>query len=211
MSANPDSLKERAEGLFTPEVAAQVKAEIDRRCISRLSRQPGVGPLSYVTLWLGDFEWNRTSSGCFRGEYSLIPKPEKEGWYDYVPNAETPFRFVIDDLTVTPQAMETDMGSIPKLFRHGHLKPETYLPAYLIHDWLFDDHHKRGDATGITFPQSAALLNSAIKTVMTAGGPFRIPGKESTNGPVKKDEDTMFLIYLAVQSPFAFARWNQRG
>ncbi|MFT4242845.1 MAG: hypothetical protein QM569_11245 [Acidovorax sp.] len=209
MRADPGSLKDVADDLFAPNVAAQVKAEIDRRSTSRLSRQPGMGPLSHKTLWLGDFEWDRTSTGCFEGEYTLRAKPDREGWYDYLPDPDTPFQFVIDGLTVTPQAMDTDMGSIPKLFRQGrHLKPDTYLPAYLIHDWVFEDHHRRGDATGITFPQSAALLNSGIKTLMTVGGPYRIPDQEPSGGPVEKDEDTMFLIYLAVQTGIARSLWD---
>ncbi|MBW2365302.1 MAG: hypothetical protein JRF25_09615, partial [Deltaproteobacteria bacterium] len=66
-----------------------------------------------------------------------------EGWFEYLPDGDTPFAFKRNNgEIITPEKMYTDGGSIPRAFwiMKG-LSPWEYGPSYLIHDWEFDLHH----------------------------------------------------------------------
>ena len=110
---------------------------------------------------------------------------------------------------IKPQTMDTDGGSIPKaLHSVGNFTPWTYAPAYIIHDWLFVAH-RCGSApdNDIDFETSALLLAESIKTLMEVGF-VTTDGKRAT---LPKDQDTLYLVYLAVKSPVARKLWDKKA
>ena len=66
-----------------------------------------------------------------------------ENRFVYEPDAQDPLTFVSTDTSkIIPARMLTDGGSIPPVFWGAPgLSPWGYGPAYIIHDWLFDQHH----------------------------------------------------------------------
>jgi hypothetical protein len=129
--------------------------------------------------------------------------------FSYRPSFGNDFEFFSNTLgkSIKPGEMTTDKGSIPKILQFDEeLMPDYYLPAYIIHDWLFVDHHKNSTAiTGINFLASSRLLSEAIKTIMELGGPYG--GGVYERKPVNKD--IFFLITLAVASPIALRLWGK--
>ncbi len=104
--------------------------------------------------------------------------------------------------------MYTDGGSIPTIAQgFKGLQPWAYAPAYMIHDWLFFANHCRQDGdpdpiyqdtAGVTFADSAAILDEAIVSLMEAG-------------LVKPNDVARGAILAAVSSPIARGYWNKDG
>ena len=59
----------------------------------------------------------------------------------YRPLESDPIRYSVAGRMVEPGPMYTDGGSIPRIFwSQKGLSPWTYGPAYIVHDWLFNEH-----------------------------------------------------------------------
>lgn len=79
-----------------------------------------------------------------------------------------PTRFVPVGDIIVPGDMSTDGGSIPRPFWSiPELDPWTFMPAYIIHDWLFEEHH-RGQGTR-SFEDANIILLEAVYTLMLDG------------------------------------------
>ena len=114
------------------------------------------------------------------------------------PDAQRPFHFTrADGVTITPQAMFTDGGSIPRpLWAVRGYSPWGYGPAFIIHDWLFVAH-KWGlpDAAGHTVNSAADVMSEGIKTIME-------------DDPSLKNEFHLYSMDHAVRSPVAATYWD---
>lgn len=116
-------------------------------------------------------------------------------WFEYTPSALQEFRFRshAGDI-VTPGSMFTDGGSIPRVFWiTKNLSPWGYLPAFLLHDWQFDQHHSGTSAA--TFESVRDLMMEAVKTLMVSG-------------VCPLSELDFNLIYHGINSAFARDIWN---
>src|SRR5205085_1586544 len=108
----------------------------------------------------------------------------------YTPNPSDPLTFVsTDGRRIVPQRMFTDGGSIPPvLWGVPGFSPWGYGPAYIVHDWLFTQHHCRlpGYET-VFFDDSARILGEVIDTLMNTG-------------EVPRDPEARVLISAAVRT-----------
>lgn len=140
--------------------------------------------------------YGKTPTGTFEGVLDVRwIKPDR---FVYVPSEKEPLTFTTADRRkIVPRAMYTDGGSIPRLFWGvpGY-SPWGYAPGYIVHDWLFVAHHcQDAEYKDVSFEQSAALLASAIKTLMVGG-------------TAPRDDTTLWAIYRAVKSPIARKLWD---
>jgi hypothetical protein len=93
--------------------------------------------------------------------------------------------------------MYTDGGSAPPVFwALPGFSPWGYGPAYIIHDWLFEQHHCRYPGwEDISFHDSARLLGEGIDTLM----------KE---GDVPPNPEARYLIEQGVRTGIARNLWE---
>ena len=98
---------------------------------------------------------------------------------------------------ITPDAMNTDGGSIPRLaWIIPGLSPWDYLPAYIVHDWEFLAHHRK--LTNKTFEEVNLTLAEGIYTLWQAG-------------LAHSDFVRIEIIYQAVSSPIGRKLWDHPG
>lgn len=102
----------------------------------------------------------------------LIVQWAGENRFAYLPDARDPLTFITSDgKRIVPERMYTDGGSIPPIFwgLRG-FSPWGYGPAYIIHDWLFEQHHCQYDGwQNISFDDSARILGEVIDTLIAKG------------------------------------------
>lgn len=97
--------------------------------------------------------------------------------------------------TITPEKMYTDGGSIPRIVQSmPNLSPWEYGPAFIIHDWEFEAHHRNLNQK--TFDDVNRTLAEGIKTLMELG-------------IVQKNYIALYTIWLAVSSQIAKSIWNK--
>jgi len=145
----------------------------------------------------GEVLYAATKTGAFKGR--LVVEWIQPDQFIYSPDPNTPLRFEIAGRApIQPERMLTDGGSIPRLFwSHPGFGPWDFGPGYIIHDWLFHQHHcKIGNWSEISFEDSAVVLAEAIKTQME-----KAP-------PPQRDAQVVWAIYEAVKSPIAHELWD---
>jgi len=138
--------------------------------------------------------FNDIKPGVFKG----IPHIRWVGpdRFEFFQDPSNPFQFHRHNGdTIEPQQMFTDGGSIPRIVQSmPDLSPWEYGPAYIIHDWEFEAHH-RGIGTK-SFDEVNLTLAEGIKTLMDAG-------------IVKKNYVALYTIWLAVSSQIAKSIWDK--
>lgn len=205
VEAKIEGLMDVADHNFTAEVAIEIRKKLETNSASNTK---GTTPQSILTGFWGDVVYENTNIGEFFGKYSLTKiAPDK---YKFSNDVNDKFYYQwANKKIITPGKMDTDMGSIPVLLRlTKSFQPDTFLPAYLIHDWLFTHNRLNPRQEDFTFMESAEILKECIKTLMIKGGPFYYDGIGDKNRIVEKAEDALLLIYLAVGTPIALALWN---
>lgn len=121
----------------------------------------------------------------------------------FMPHATHPFAFSRSNgQRVEPRRMFTDGGSVPHLVQwYADLNPWGYAPAYLLHDWLYDQHHCEVARSAVTksysFEDANAMLLEAIATLVA----MKV---------CPSDDLAVSLINLAVSSPVARALWDTK-
>jgi hypothetical protein len=127
--------------------------------------------------------------GTFTGEVTLTWRGPRSYALRFVD--QPPFSYTLADgsLTITPGPMMTDGGSVPKFFWRI-VDPWEFLPAYMIHDSLFQAHHDGKDL--LDFDATNLCLAEAINTLIQTG--------RATGGWIETE-----AIYRAVSS--RFGRW----
>lgn len=144
----------------------------------------------------GGIFYARTSTGAFSGKLDVEWIAPNE--FIYRPDKDDPLIYVDSTgRSIRPRTMYTDGGSIPRLFWSSpNLGPWDFAPGYIIHDWLFVQHHCReADWQAIDFERSAVILAEAIKTQMV-----KSPDAHPT---------VVWAIYEAVRSPIARRLWEE--
>jgi hypothetical protein len=133
--------------------------------------------------------------GRFEGKVNLQWKAPN--CFLYTPDPDDPLIFYrANGQKIMPQAMYTDGGSIPRLlWNTPNLSPWDFAPAYLIHDWIFEQHHCFPDNQRFVFKDSAIILAEAVKTMIESGC-------------VQSDDRFVKLIYDSVNSSFARKLWD---
>lgn len=94
------------------------------------------------------------AGGKFEGEARMVPvtpntfffyRPQDRDdvLFAYIPSAEGKYATRFKDGKITPDAMLTTGASVPRaLWGYNGLSPFDYTRAALIHDWLFEAHHR---------------------------------------------------------------------
>lgn len=146
--------------------------------------------------------------GCADVYYARLPTGTLSGkldveWTDsnqfiFRPRADDPLVYVTSTgKRIQPGVMYTDGGSVPRfLWSLPPFGPWDYAPGYIVHDWLFVQHHcKLGDWQDQTLESTADVLAEAIKTQM-----------------VKRQQHDAFAVWAihrAVTSPVAQKIWEK--
>lgn len=140
---------------------------------------------------LGGFSWQ--NQGTFIGWPHLEWRAPRRYVFSQEPQQPFCFRRSTGE-TITPQAMDTDAGSMPRVvWSIPGLSPWDYLPAYMIHDWDFKAHHD--GLTQRTFEQVNLTLAEGIYTLMKTG-------------IAESDWVRIEIIYRAVSSPMSRSIWD---
>jgi len=141
---------------------------------------------------LFDF-FNEVKIGVFKGIPNLRwVGPDR---FEFFQDTSNPFQFHrYNGEIINPEQMYTDGGSIPRIVQSmPDLSPWEYGPAYIIHDWEFEAHHRNLNQK--TFDAVNRTLAEGIKTLMDAC-------------IVQKNYVALYTIWLAVSSPVAKSIWN---
>lgn len=159
-------------------------------------------PLAFTLCALlascGSVFYARTPTGKFEGK--LYVEWIAPNQFVYRPDVISPLSYTTSaGRKIVPQLMYTDGGSIPRLFWSAPgLGPWDFAPGYIIHDWLFQQHHcKIEDWESYDFPISARILAEALKTQMEKA-------KQS-------EPSIVYAVYEAVNSPVAEGLWKKDG
>lgn len=197
---------ETAKEMFDPEVTEDVIAMQDKQIDGLQSSTLEVKPFGFVTMFLGNIFYNNLKHGKFIAPFNF-KKLDGKDKYEFIQHDVSPyFSYVTStNCTISPLTMPFDGGSTPLFSRIFKVfDPEYFIPAYLIHDWLFKCH--QDGSQDFTFEQTAEILAEGIKTLMEVGY-YDDDGKLIQ---LEQDEDALFLIYLAVLTPFARAIWDKK-
>jgi hypothetical protein len=121
----------------------------------------------------------------------------RPNYFEFIPKKNNPFAFIRHNgEPITPRNFFTDGGSFPRLVRWNEdLDPFGWLPAYLLHDYEFDQHHCH--ETTKTLDEVNATLMEAIRTLMEMG---KIPN----------DHAVFWIIYAFVNSPVVQYFWDRK-
>jgi hypothetical protein len=211
MYSNKEHLKQIAADQYANGLSQAIAEQIEKDAQSHADRLPstisrgGVTPESLATIFLADRFYAKLGVGKFNGR----PLVSWNGMDDFVfiPDQKQPFSYVTSEgRTIAPGVMQTDGGSIPRILR-GLKKFSSwgYAPAFMVHDWLFTAKKCRfAPDTDWTFPQSALIMAEAMKTLMEVG----FHDYEGHLIKLEKTEDTLYLMYQAVNSFIAEDLWN---
>lgn len=137
----------------------------------------------------------QTPTGTFIGK--LTVEWIEPNLFVYRPDKNVPLVYTTSDgRRIQPPIMYTDAGSIPRLFWSAPgFGPWDFAPGYIIHDWLFLQHHcKEGDWQLYDFNRSATILAEAMKTQMVKAG--------------KSEPTIVWAVYEAVSSDIARNLWD---
>jgi len=154
-------------------------------------------PLAAAVLCAGcaPLFYDRTRTGKFEGTLRL--EWIAPNYFVYRPDPGDPLVYIAADRSeVRPELMYTDGGSVPRPFWSiPQLGPWDFGPGYIVHDWLFHQHHCKDPGwEQVDFDRSAALLAEAIKTQMVADK--------------REDPAVVWAIYEAVRLPVAQDLWE---
>lgn len=138
---------------------------------------------------------NKVQAGRFEGKLNLEWKAPN--CFLYTPDPEDPLVFYrANGQKIEPKAMYTDGGSIPRfLWNAPNLSPWDFAPAYLIHDWLFEQHHCFPEKQRFAFQDTAVILAEAVKTMIQTDC-------------VEANDKFVSLIYDSVNSKIAQKLWD---
>jgi hypothetical protein len=139
--------------------------------------------------------YDRTKTGRFEG--SLRLEWVAPDYFVYHPDPADPLVYIAADKSeVHPGLMYTDGGSVPRPFWSiPQLGPWDFGPGYIVHDWLFHQHHCKDPGwEQVDFDRSAALLAEAVKTQMVNDN--------------REDATVVWAIYEAVRLPVARDLWE---
>lgn len=148
----------------------------------------------YKRVWGAD--WTRL--GKFEGKPVLEVAGPRH--YVFTQKAAAPFAFVrASGERIEPGQMATDGGSIPRVvWCIPGFDPWSYLPAYLIHDWIF---HCSRAANNLPCPWSFDVANTilaeAVYTMMVSG-----------YGGMAEDWRRVAAVLAAVSSTFGRRAWG---
>lgn len=143
----------------------------------------------------GTIFYNTVPVGSFSGD--LVVQWVAPNYFIYRQSTERPLVYTTSTgVKIQPRTMYTDGGSIPRLFWSApSLAPWDFGPGYVIHDWLFEQHHCReSDWISFDLKRAADILAEAMKTQMVMTG--------------KSDPTTVWAVHAAVESPVAESLWN---
>lgn len=210
MFSNKEALKTKASEQFIDGLAASIAEQIEGDALAHAKLLPSavtrgeVVPHSLATLFLADRFYEKLKPGKFSGRLSVLWNGMDS--FIFLPGADLPFTYTTSSgRIITPRVMETDGGSIPRILR-GLKKYSSwgYAPAFILHDWLFAAHRCRYQPdTDWTVQQAAELMGEAMKTLMEVG----YTNFEGTQVRLSKAEDTLYLMYQAVNSFIAEDLW----
>lgn len=143
-----------------------------------------------------ELAWDRLEPGRFSGR--LRVEWVERDLFLFEPAPEAPLAFTrAGGERIEPGRMLTDGGSIPRpLWAFRSYSPWGYGPAFIVHDWLFEQRHCRIPPER-SLEEAAAIMGEAIKTLVLAGG-----------GPQPHEVLVVRSMLEAVRSPIARRLWE---
>ncbi len=198
-----------ANEMFEPELAKDVIALMDAEIAEQYppSLEPQIA--SIKTLFLANNFYNNVECGSYTTYCNAVSLPGQDN-FEFIQNKNLPYFSYVTSAgrAITPNSMSFNGGSIPNFLRvFKTLSPTFYISAYLIHDWLFKCHQENlGVDQDFSFQDTAKILAEGIKTLMEKG--YYKP--DGNLEKLEKNEDALYLIYLAVRSPIAKLIWDKK-
>lgn len=160
----------------------------------------GYGPLTAAIMCI-------TSCGCVSVDPSREPKGALSGalliqWtgedrFIFTPDPQKPLVYTRGQRRIAPGRMYTDGGSIPRVFWSAKgFSPWAYGPAYIVHDWIFNEHRcgRVFQGAAITLSEANDILDDAINILVARK-------TADANGEARR------LIRWAVDN-FGYKAWN---
>jgi hypothetical protein len=177
-------------------LAQDYAAKIARRARlnDRVTRSLEIRSFDYIVDDLIAADYGATPVGRFENVDKIPLRWDHPDWFEYIPDAAAPLRFIRSTgEPIAPGRMLTDGGSVPRWFWvKRDLSPWCHTPAFLIHDWEFDQHHRGAPKS---FEAVRDTLAEALKTLMETG-------------VTPTSEATFRMIYAGVSSWIAKDVWN---
>ena len=173
---------------YTEKIARREKLD-DRTTVSTELRTR-----DYVIDDLIAADYGATQIGSFQNVDKLFLRWDRPDWFEYIPDADTPFSFTrASGETITPGQILTDGGTIPRWFWvNKNFSPWGHVPAFLVHDWEFDQHH--AGTIQKSFDDVRDTMMEALKTLMETG-------------VTPKSENVFRAIYAGINSWIAKDYW----
>ncbi|HXI69314.1 MAG TPA: hypothetical protein VNN22_03040 [Verrucomicrobiae bacterium] len=200
-------LKKRSNELFDSSLATVVNARIDAAVQAHSPTETNAA-FSLATFGLADDFYASLGIGKFTG----LPTVRWNNMDDFmfIPDSASPFSYTTSKGDVIqPRLMETDGGSIPRILRgFKNFSSWGYAPGFIIHDWIFTAHkcsHTPDNKFG--FGDSATILAECMKTLMEVG----YTNFDGQTVRLETAKDTLYVIYLAVDSSIAKKLWDTPG
>lgn len=145
------------------------------------------------------FTFDNTGQGQLKGELTVIWVGEDKFVYVGGPNGLEFTPSGTNARPIKPGLMYTDGGSIPAPIKAWKgFSPWGFAPAYIVHDWLFVQHHCDPaylDDRGIDFEASARILAEVTKVLIQTR-------------QVERNDLAFEAISWAVASPIARKLWD---
>ena len=149
-----------------------------------------------TTPCLADF-YDTVKPGKLEGK--LIVQWVEPDVFLFLPDTKNPLSFTrADGSKIVPGKMLTDGGSIPRpIWILRSYSPWGYAPAFIVHDWLFEQKHCKYEGhTKYTVSDAALIMAEVMKTMMEVK-------------KVEVDRLTVWSMHTAVNSPIAVTLWEQ--
>lgn len=111
--------------------------------------------------------------GAFVNLECLFLRWLPDGWFHYLPHPDSAKRFAFrrySGETISPGLMFTSGSALPgEILGEAGFDASNFLPALILHDWLFDQHFSTA-ASGTFEDARNVLLEAAASLADQAGG-----------------------------------------
>ena len=176
---------------------AQYAAKVARRerINQAVTRSDEIRTRDFIIDDLIAVDYAGTAHGTFRNLERIQLRWDRPDWLEYNPDPDAPFSFArASGEVIAPGRMLTDGGTIPRWFWLKHdLSPWGHLPAFLVHDWEFDQHHL---GAAKTLDAVRDTMTEALKTLMETG-------------VTPRSENIFRVIYAGISSWIAKDLWAE--
>ncbi len=216
MTLCTSELKQKSHELFSPEMEKEVLKSINTDLIRQNTNpenKANQSPDGMVSKSLNPFDafsfleekYDSISTGKFNNLPRLYWNNRDNFIFSF--DEDAPFSFEMSNGTlVTPQRMETNGGSIPRILHlFSKFSPWGYAPAFILHDWIFSAKRCGYEPfASWSLEDAADLMAESMKTLMEVG----YVDFDGNRRIMEKSELTLLMMRYAVVTGKARDLWE---